>query len=173
MLRMLFEYFVTPDDETAAATIDGRDVDAQVRSHVVDPASVLGQLERLLGARRDDDGLLSAQMIAESEDGARLVIRLSAHVLSLYAKVQPDTVKLLVDQWALSRRFRRGGGTDEDLYAFAAGLHAMCRAGRGGGVYCRATADATELAGPPAPTPESMVQARTEDGVLKPLPRRA
>lgn len=169
---MLFEYFASPDDETAAATIDGRPVHAPARSHVVDPASVLGQLERLLGARRDDDGLLSAQMIAESEDGARLVIRLSAHILSLYAKVQPDTVKLLVEQWALSRRFRRGGGVGEDLYSFAAGLHELCRAGQGG-VYCRATADASELAAPPAPAPESMVQARTEDGVLRPLPRRA
>ncbi|GAA1856892.1 hypothetical protein [Myceligenerans crystallogenes] len=169
---MQFEYFLSPDDETAAASVDGRPVHATVRSQVVDPASVLGQLERLLGARRDDDGLLSAQMIAESEDGARLVIRLSAHVLSLYAKVQPDTVKLLVDQWALSRRFRRGGAAGEDLYSFAAGLHGMCRAGQGG-VYCRATADASEMTEPPAPSPESMVQARTEDGVLRPLPRRA
>lgn len=171
MLRMLFEYFTSPDDESAAASVDGRSLDATVRSQVVDPASVLGQLERLLGARRDDDGLLSAQMIAESEDGARLVIRLSAHILSLYAKVQPDTVTLLVDQWSLSRRFRRGGGADEDLYAFAAGLHELCRAGTGG-VYCRATAEASELDGPPAPAPESMVQAHTEDGTLKPLPRR-
>ncbi|GAB4085653.1 hypothetical protein GCM10028784_22830 [Myceligenerans cantabricum] len=171
MLRMLFEYFASPDDETAAATIDGRPLGPTVPSHVVDPASVLGQLERLLGARRDDDGLLSAQMIAESEDGARLVIRLSAHILSLYARVQPDTVKLLVDQWSLSRRFRRGTA-DEDLYGFAAGLHTLCREG-GGGVYCRATADASELMSSPAPAPESMVQARTEDGSLKPLPRRA
>ncbi|MBL0886013.1 hypothetical protein [Myceligenerans indicum] len=165
---MLFEYFASPDDETAAGTIDGRPLGATVRSHVVDPASVLGQLERLLGARRDDDGLLSAQMIAESEDGARLVIRLSAHILSLYGRVQPDTVKLLVDQWSMSRRFRRGA-VDEDLYGFAAGLHALCREGR---VYCRASADPSELTNAPAPAPESMVQARTEDGVLRPLPRR-
>lgn len=170
MLRMLFEYFASPDDETAAGVIDGRPLGGTVQSQVVDPASVLGQLERLLGARRDDDGLLSAQMIAESEDGARLVIRLSAHILDLYARVQPDTVKLLVDQWSMSRRFRRAAN-GEDLHGFAADLHALCREGRGG-VYCRATAADTELVVPPAPAPESMVQAWTEDGVLKPLPRR-
>ena len=42
--RMRFEYFAVPDDETAAQTIDGGEIDGSVGSHVVDPASVLGQL---------------------------------------------------------------------------------------------------------------------------------
>lgn len=164
---MKFEYFTVPDDEAAALTVDGAPIDGSVRSQVVDPASVLGQLERLLGGPTGDDGLRSAQLVAESEDGARLVIRLSAHLVSLFAMVQPATLDALVGQWMLSRRFRRAA--PEDLHAFAAGLHGLCR-GAGRRVYCRATADESELAAVAARAGTLEDEAGT--GEPRPLPRR-
>lgn len=163
---MLFEYFTVPDDESAARTIDGAAIEGAVRSQVVDPASVLGQLERLLGGPRDDDGLRSAQLVAESADGARLVIRLSGHLVNLFGRVSADTVDALVKQWSLSRRFRRAA--PEDLHALASDLHRLCRTG-GQGVYCRATADELELVGAAAPEQEFVVPA---EGDGRPLPRR-
>jgi hypothetical protein len=164
--RMRFEYFVVPDDETAALTIDGGEIDGSVGSHVVDPASVLGQLERLLGGPVGDDGLRSAQLVAESADGARLVIRLSNHLVSLFGMVRPATLDDVVRHWSLSRRFRRAD--PEDLYAFAAGLNELCK-GPGKRVYCRATADEAELAAALAP---AGVGAGADSDEPRPLPRR-
>jgi len=164
---MKFEYFTDRDDETAAQTVDGAPIDGSVRSHVVDPSSVLGQLERLLGGPLHDDGLRSAQLVAESADGARLVIRLSAHLVSLFAMVQPATLDDLVGQWALSRRFRRAA--PEDLHAFAAGLHGLCQSS-GRRVYCRATADESELAAAAAPGSPVGDEAGADEP--RPLPRR-
>jgi hypothetical protein len=165
--RMRFEYFAVPDDETAALTIDGGEIDGSVSSHVVDPASVLGQLERLLGGPVGDDGLRSAQLVAESPDGARLVIRLSNHLVSLFGMVRPTTLDDVVRHWSLSRRFRRAD--PEDLNAFAAGLHELCK-GSGKRVYCRATADEAELAAAMAPTSAGPVDADSDEP--RPLPRR-
>ncbi|WP_125776874.1 hypothetical protein [Antribacter gilvus] len=162
---MKFEYFARSDDESAALTIDGSLIEGSVESHVVDPASVLGQLERLLGARAEDGGLRSAQLVSESADGARLVIRLSGPLVSLFAMVQPGTLGDIVKYWGLSRRFRRAA--PEDLHAFALGLHGLCQSGNGR-VYCRATADESELA--LASAPASPAEAGG-DGP-KPLPRR-
>lgn len=165
---MRFEYFAAPDDETAAGTIDGADITGSVVSHVVDPASVLGQLERLLGGPVGDDGLRGAQLVAESPDGARLVIRLSNHLVTLFGMVRPTTLDDLVQQWSLSRRFRRAA--PEDLRVFAAGLHELCRAGGRPAVYCRATADETELAA--AMAPEGAGGAESDPDESRPLPRR-
>jgi hypothetical protein len=165
--RMRFEYFSVPDDETAAQTIDGDAIGGSVGSHVVDPASVLGQLERLLGGPVGDDGLRSAQLVAESPDGARLVIRLSNHLVSLFGMVRPTTLDDVVRHWSLSRRFRRSA--PEDLHAFAAGLHELCQ-GSGRRVYCRATADESELATAMAPGGASGGGAGPDEP--RPLPRR-
>jgi hypothetical protein len=170
--RMRFEYFAVADDETAALTIDGGDIDGSVGSHVVDPASVLGQLERLLGGPVGDDGLRSAQLVAESADGARLVIRLSNHLVSLFGMVRPTTLDDVVKHWSLSRRFRRAD--PEDLNAFAAGLNELCK-GSGKRVYCRATADEAELA--PGRTPVGVgagvgAGADGDPEEPRPLPRR-
>lgn len=162
---MMFEYFASPDDENAALTVGGDRIEGSVESHVVDPASVLGQLERLLGGPVDDGGLRSAQLVAESADGARLVIRLSGALVSLFAMVQPATLDAVVKQWALSRRFRRA--EPEDLHAFAVGLHELCR-GAGKRVYCRATAEESELA-VAAPAGREAV---ADPGEPRPLPRR-
>lgn len=172
---MRFEYFAAPDDETAALTIDGGEIDGAVASHVVDPASVLGQLERLLGGPRGDDGLRSAQLVAESPDGARLLIRLSNHLVTLFGMVRPTTLDDVVKHWSLSRRFRRA--EPEDLHAFAAGLHELCK-GPGKRVYCRATADESELAAvmaPAATVPAGApdpTDANPDPAEPKPLPRR-
>ena len=163
---MRFEYFAVPDDETAAQTIDGGEIDGSVGSHVVDPASVLGQLERLLGGPVGDDGLRSAQLVAESADGARLVIRLSNHLVSLFGMVRPTTLDDVVRHWSLSRRFRRA--EPEELNAFAAGLNELCK-GTGKRVYCRATADEAELAVALAP---AGVGAGADPDEDRPLPRR-
>jgi hypothetical protein len=166
--RMRFEYFAVPDDETAALTIDGGEIDGSVGSHVVDPASVLGQLERLLGGPRGDDGLRSAQLVAESPDGARLVIRLSNHLVTLFGMVRPTTLDDVVKHWSLSRRFRRA--EPEDLNAFAAALNELCK-GTGKRVYCRATADEAELAAALAPAGVGAAAGADPDEA-KPLPRR-
>lgn len=167
---MRFEYFAVPDDETAAQTIDGGEIAGSVGSHVVDPASVLGQLERLLGGPVGDDGLRSAQLVAESADGARLVIRLSNHLVSLFGMVRPATLDDLVRHWSLSRRFRRAD--PEDLHAFAAGLNTLCK-GPGKRVYCRATADESELAVAMAPSGGGPEAAAGDDPeAARPLPRR-
>lgn len=165
---MRFEYFVAPDDETAVLTIDGGEIDGAVSSHVVDPASVLGQLERLLGGPTADDGLRSAQLVAESPDGARLLIRLSNHLVTLFGMVRPTTLDDVVKHWSLSRRFRRA--EPEDLNAFAAGLHELCRGG-GKRVYCRATADESELAAAMAPAGAPAGGSGDSDEP-RPLPRR-
>ncbi|GAA4722836.1 hypothetical protein APR04_001283 [Promicromonospora umidemergens] len=165
---MRFEYFAAPDDESAAKTIDGGEVDGSVGSHVVDPASVLGQLERLLGGPVGDDGLRSAQLVAESADGARLVIRLSNHLVSLFGMVRPTTLDDVVRQWSLSRRFRRAD--PEDLNAFAVGLNELCK-GTGKRVYCRATADEAELAAALAPAGVG-AGAGGDPEEPRPLPRR-
>ncbi|GGM14427.1 hypothetical protein ACFQBY_05785 [Promicromonospora citrea] len=165
---MRFEYFVAPDDETAVLTIDGGEIDGAVASHVVDPASVLGQLERLLGGPTADDGLRSAQLVAESPDGARLLIRLSNHLVTLFGMVRPATLDDVVKHWSRSRRFRRA--EPEDLHAFAAGLHELCRGG-GKRVYCRATADESELAAAMAPAGAPAGGAENSDEP-RPLPRR-
>ncbi|WP_369371273.1 hypothetical protein AB1046_21250 [Promicromonospora sp. Populi] len=164
---MRFEYFVGPNDEAAAQTIDGGEIYGSVGSHVVDPASVLGQLERLLGGPVGDDGLRSAQLVAESPDGARLVIRLSNHLVSLFGMVRPTTLDDVVRHWSLSRRFRRAA--PEDLNAFAAGLHELCK-GTGKRVYCRATADDSELN--PVMVPAGAGEAGSDPAEPRPLPRR-
>ncbi|WP_275006160.1 hypothetical protein [Promicromonospora iranensis] len=167
---MRFEYFAVADDETAAQTIDGGEIDGSVGSHVVDPASVLGQLERLLGGPVGDDGLRSAQLVAESADGARLVIRLSNHLVSLFGMVRPTTLDDVVRHWSLSRRFRRAD--PEDLHAFAAGLNQLCK-GSGKRVYCRATADEAELAAALAPAGVGAgVGSGADPDEPRPLPRR-
>lgn len=165
---MRFEYFAVPDDETAALTIDGSEIEASVASRVVDPASVLGQLERLLGGPVGDDGLRSAQLVAESPDGARLVIRLSNHLVTLFGMVRPATLDDVVRHWSLSRRFRRA--EPEDLRAFAAGLNELCQ-GSGKRVYCRATADEAELAAAMAPAGAAPAGESGSDEP-RPLPRR-
>ena len=168
---MRFEYFAVPDDETAAQTIDGGEIDGSVSSQVVDPASVLGQLERLLGGPVGDDGLRSAQLVAESPDGARLVIRLSNHLVTLFGMVRPATLDDVVKHWSLSRRFRRA--EPEDLRAFAAGLNALCT-GAGARVYCRATADESELAAALVPAGAAGADAAedADPAEPRPLPRR-
>ncbi|MDR7382281.1 hypothetical protein [Promicromonospora iranensis] len=167
---MRFEYFAVADDETAAQTIDGSEIDGSVGSHVVDPASVLGQLERLLGGPVGDDGLRSAQLVAESADGARLVIRLSNHLVSLFGMVRPTTLDDVVRHWSLSRRFRRAD--PEDLHTFAAGLNELCK-GSGKRVYCRATADEAELAAALAPAGVGAgASAGADSDEPRPLPRR-
>lgn len=165
--RMRFEYFAAPDDETAALSIDDGEIGRSVGSHVVDPASVLGQLERLLGGPSGDDGLRSAQLVAESPDGARLLIRLSNHLVTLFGMVRPTTLDDVVRHWSLSRRFRRAA--PEDLNAFAAGLHELCT-GSGTRVYCRAIADESELAAAMAPTGGPEAGAGPDEP--RPLPRR-
>lgn len=170
---MRFEYFAVPDDETAAQTIDGSEIDGSVSSSVVDPASVLGQLERLLGGPVGDDGLRSAQLVAESPDGARLVIRLSNHLVSLFGMVRLTTLDDVVKHWSLSRRFRRAD--PEDLHAFAVGLNALCK-GTGARVYCRATADESELDASLVPAGAAGASGPVEEGPdatePRPLPRR-
>jgi len=167
--RMRFEYFSVPDDETAAQTIDGGEIHGSVASQVVDPASVLGQLERLLGGPVGDDGLRSAQLVAESPDGARLVIRLSNHLVSLFGMVRTTTLDDVVRHWSLSRRFRRAD--PEDLNAFAAGLNELCK-GSGRRVYCRATADEAELEAAMVPVGASVGSDAADPAEPKPLPRR-
>ncbi|HEV6952184.1 MAG TPA: hypothetical protein VKY86_02920 [Promicromonospora sp.] len=159
---------MAPDDETAVLTIDGDEIDGAEAAHVVDPASVLGQLERLLGGPTADDGLRSAQLVAESPDGARLLIRLSNHLVTLFGMVRPATLDDVVKHWSRSRRFRRA--EPEDLHAFAAGLHELCRGG-GKRVYCRATADESELAAAMAPAGAPAGGAENSDEP-RPLPRR-
>ena len=95
------------------------------------------------------------------------MIRLSNHLVSLFGMVRPTTLDDVVRHWSLSRRFRRAD--PEDLNAFAAGLHELCK-GSGTRVYCRATADESELAAAMAPASSGPAGADSDEP--RPLPRR-
>lgn len=156
-MSVLFDYFLAPDDATAAATIDwpggpgsGKPKKGPFGKAVppfdvlslpgIDPAVMLGTLEELLTGTPFADQLAdktSRQQVAIRDGGERLVLRVYDKFTDALATADPAQLAAVAVPWSQTEEFW-GQGDPTLLTQVLQELSRMCAQGTSTGthLYC-------------------------------------
>jgi hypothetical protein len=154
---IFFDYFVAPDDETAAAVIDwpggpasGLDESGPagkrsaglptLQDTGVEPTVALGMLQEMLTGKRFDEQLAdstSRPILANRDGGECLVLRLGDDLVGPLAQTPTEHLRELAQPWAQIEEFW-GQGDPSHLSEFLTELQQMSKSAQSlqHGVYC-------------------------------------
>jgi hypothetical protein len=156
-MGVLFDYFVAPDDETAAAVIDwqggpalgvpkqglfGKPIAGMptVEDTGIEPTVTLGMLQELLTGKTFDEQLAdptSRPILANRDGGERLVLRIGNDLVVPLAQAPVERLSELAQPWSEIEEFW-GQADPNDLASFLTGLRELALRAHSSdqGLYC-------------------------------------
>ncbi len=157
-MGLIFDYFLAPSDESAAAVIDwaggpalglakkglfGKPIAGlrTVQNTGVEPTVTLGMFEELLTGKTFDEQLAdptSRPILANRDDGERLVIRIGDDLVTSLAQAKSERLRELAQPWSEIKELWLGQGDPNDLFAFLTALRELAETARSSdqNLYC-------------------------------------
>lgn len=137
-MGLLIDYFVAPDDATAARAADDLPSGLPATDGSgIDPNVVLAQFEELLTGRTFEqilDDPQAYQLVRATDDGEVFVVRISQEFVQALVAAPDETLRQLAGPWSQIEEFW-GQGEPAALIDFLGRLRDLAL--QPGAVYCR------------------------------------